>query len=118
MPEKLTHTNDAAETQSEGKEENPLEQLLYLALGTALAAKERLERDSIQFREFQQQAQDNARTLLQGLSARGEEERDTLRDTARDAARDTLRTLLREVIDDLGLATKKDLEQLKKDLEH
>jgi len=113
MPEKPTDTNDAAETQSEGKEENPLEQLLYLALGTALAAKERLERDSTQFREFQQQAQDNARTLLKGLSARGEEARDILRDTARDA----LRTLLREVVDDLGLATKKDLEQLKKDLE-
>ncbi|MDY0186007.1 MAG: hypothetical protein RBR43_09030 [Desulfuromonadaceae bacterium] len=113
MTEKPGDTQGTEKEQGESRDESPLEQLLYLALGTALAAKKRIESDSAQFREFQQQAQDNARTLLKGLSSRGEEGRDSARDTARDA----LRTLLREVIDDLGLATKKDLEQLKKDLE-
>ncbi len=117
MTEKLNDTNGADETQREGKDENPLEQLAYLALGTVMAAKERMEHDSAQFREFQQQAQDNARSLIKGLSTRGEERRDKTRETVRDAARDALGTLLREVVDDLGLATKKDLEQLKKDLE-
>ncbi len=113
MTEKPEDTTGAKKEQSDCRDESPLEQLLYLALGTALAAKKRIENDSTQFREFQQQAQDNARTLLKGLSSRGEEGRDSARDTARDA----LRTLMREVIDELGLVTKKDLEQLKKDLE-
>lgn len=106
-----THTNGAAteEQHSTGKRDNPLEQLLYLALGGVMEARERMERDSAQFREFQQQAQDNARDLLHNFSARGEEEKD--------AARAALRDLLREVVDDLGLATKEDIEQLKKDLE-
>jgi polyhydroxyalkanoate synthesis regulator phasin len=104
-----TETNGTQEQESGAKRENPLEQLLYLALGGVMAARERMERDSAQFREFQHQAQDNARELLDNLGSRGEKQKEE--------ARAALRDLLREVIDDLGLATKEDLEQLKKDLE-
>lgn len=113
MSEKPPETQDTEEKQEEFKGENPLEQLIYLALGTVMVAKERMENESAQFRAFQHQAQDNARALIRGLSSRGEEGQDTVRSAARDALRD----LLREVVDDLGLATKKDLEQLRKDLE-
>jgi len=108
--ENKTHTETSGtQEQKSEKRDNPLEQLLYLALGGVMAARERMERDSAQFREFQHQAQDNARELLESLGTRGEKQKDEVR-TA-------LRNLLREVIDDLGLATKEDLEQLKKDLE-
>lgn len=109
MTEKHTDPADTQEQQKTDKRDNPLEQLLYLALGGVMVARERMERDSAQFREFQQQAQDNARDLLHNLGARGEEEKD--------AARTALRDLLREVVDDLGLATKEDIEQLKRELE-
>ena len=109
MSEDKTDTTGTQEEQKSEKRDNPLEQLLYLALGGVMAARERMERDSAQFREFQHQAQDNARELLDSLGTRGEKQKDE--------ARAALRNLLREVIDDLGLATKEDLEQLKKDLE-
>ena len=104
-----TDTSGTQEQANTRKRENPLEQLLYLALGGVMAARERMEQDSAQFREFQHQAQDNARELLDNLGTRGEKQKEE--------ARAALRDLLREAIDDLGLATKEDLEQLKKDLE-
>jgi len=109
MSEEKADTTGTQEQQKSEKRDNPMEQLLYLALGGVMAARERMERDSAQFREFQHQAQDNARDLLDSLGSRGEKQKEE--------ARTALRDLLREAIDDLGLATKEDLEQLKKDLE-
>ena len=109
MSEEKADTAGTQEQQKSEKRDNPMEQLLYLALGGGMAARERMKRDSSQFREFQHQAQDNARDLLDSLGTRGEKQKEE--------ARTALRELLREAIDDLGLATKEDLEQLKKDLE-
>ena len=103
------HSETGASDTRKASNKNPLEQLFYLALGGALAAKERMERDSARFKDFQHQAEDSAREFLDDLNARGEDERESVRNY--------MRGLLREVIDDLGLATKEDLEQLKKDLE-
>nr|WP_320113842.1 hypothetical protein [uncultured Desulfuromonas sp.] len=88
--------------------ENKLEQLFYVALGGALAAKEQIEKNSEELKEWQGKAENTARTFLDDLAEKGAEERESLRQT--------LKGLLKEVIDELGLATKEDLEQLKKEL--
>lgn len=90
--------------------DNKLEQLFYVALGGALAAKEQIEKNSEELRDWQGKAETSGRTFLDELAEKGAEEKDSLRQT--------LKGLLKEVIDELGLATKEDLDQLKKDLEN
>ena len=87
-----------------------LEQLFYVALGGALTMKDRLEKNSEEMRKWQEDAEDNARAFLDDLARRGEAEKDSCRQMVTD--------LVKEVIRDLDLVTRQDLEQLKKDLDH
>ena len=89
--------------------ENKLEQLFYFALGSALSVKEKLEKSSEEARAWQEKAEQNARSFIDEVAQRGEQEKD--------AFRGMLKDLLQEIVKDLDLATKTDLEQLKKDLE-
>jgi polyhydroxyalkanoate synthesis regulator phasin len=88
--------------------ESKLEQLFYFALGSALAAKEKFEKSSEEAKVWQEKAEQNARTFFDDLAQRGEQEKD--------AFRSLLKDLLKEIVSELDLATKADLEQLKKDL--
>jgi polyhydroxyalkanoate synthesis regulator phasin len=85
-----------------------LEQLFYIALGGALSVKDKLENNSEEVKKWQSEAEANAREFLDELSQRGAQEKDHVKDL--------LREQITEVINELGLATKADLEALKKDL--
>ncbi len=88
--------------------ENRLEQLFYVALGSALAAKEKIEKNREELKEAADKAEQTARDFFDEMAQRGEQEKDALRDMLRD--------LLKEVVSELNLATRDDLEQLRKDL--
>ena len=90
--------------------ENRLEQLFYVALGSALAVKEKIEKNSEEMKEAADKAEEHARALFNKMAERGEQEKDVLRGMLKD--------VLKEVIAELNLATRDDLEQLRKDLGH
>lgn len=85
-----------------------LEQLFYIALGGALSVKDKLEKNSEEISKWQSEAEANARAFLDELSQRGAQEKDQVKEL--------LREQIKEVINELGLATKADLAELKKDL--
>lgn len=85
-----------------------LEQLFYIALGGALSVKDKLENNSEEVKKWQSEAEANARAFLDELSQRGAQEKDQVKDL--------LREQIAEVINELGLVTRADLEELKKDL--
>ncbi len=86
-----------------------LEQLFYVALGSAMAVKDKVEKNREEFRQAADKAEETAREFFDEMAQRGEQEKEGLRVMLRD--------LLKEVVSDLNLATKADLEQLRKDLE-
>lgn len=87
-----------------------LEQLFYFALGSALAVKDKLEKNSEELKAWQEKAEGNAKEFFDDLAQRGEKEKNTFKEMMTD--------ILKEVAADLDLATKADLERLKKDLGH
>ncbi len=87
-----------------------IEQLFFIALGGALSVKEKLENNSEEVKKWQSEAEANARAFLDELSQRGAQEKDQVKDL--------LREQIKEVINELGLVTKADLEELKKDLKN
>ena len=88
--------------------DSKLEQLFYVALGSALAVKEKIEKNSEEMKAWQAKAEQNARGLFDELAERGAEEKDAMKKIFRDA--------LREVVAELDLVTRADLEELKKEL--
>lgn len=86
-----------------------LEQLFYLALGGALTMKEKLEKNREEMCKWQGEAEQNARAFVDELASRGEQEKDAFRQMFKEA--------LKEVIKELDLVTKEDLEQFKRDLD-
>ncbi len=90
--------------------ENRLEQLFYVALGSALAVKEKIEKNSEEMKESADKAEEQARALFSKMAERGEKEKDVFRGMLKD--------VLKEVVAELNLATKEDLEQLRKDIGH
>lgn len=88
--------------------ENKLEQLFYFAVGSALAAKDKMEQNSSDFKSYQEKAEQTARSFFDDCAQRGEEEKQSVKTQ--------IKELLEEVIDELGLATKEDLAELKKEL--
>ena len=86
-----------------------LEQLFYIALGGALSMREKLEKNSEDISKWQSEAEANARAFLDELGQRGEQEKDHFRQM--------LKEQIKEVIKELDLVTKEDLDKLKKDLD-
>ncbi len=86
-----------------------LEQLFFATLGGALAVKEKIEANSEELKAWQEKSEENARACFDEMAERGEKEKDHFRNMFKD--------ILKEVIDELGLATKADLDKLKKELE-
>lgn len=87
-----------------------LEQLFYFALGSALTVKERLEKNSEEFKAWQEKAEDQARSFVDDVTRRGEEEKNAFRQILTDA--------LKEVVAELNLATRDDLDELKAKLDN
>lgn len=86
-----------------------LEQLFYAVLGGALAVKEKIEASNEEIKAWQEKSEENARTFFDEMAQRGEQEKDQFKGMFKD--------ILKEVVEELNLATRDDLEQLKKTLE-
>jgi polyhydroxyalkanoate synthesis regulator phasin len=85
-----------------------LEQLVYAALGGALAVKEKIETNNDEIKACQEKSEEKARIFLYEMAQRGEEETDQFKDR--------FKAMLKEVVAELNLATRDDLEKLKQEL--
>lgn len=88
--------------------DSKLEQLFYFAIGSALAVKDKLEKNSDDVKAWQAKAEESAKEVFEDLAQRGEQEKE--------AVRTMMKELLRDVVKELDLATKADLEALKNEL--
>ena len=86
-----------------------LEQLMCAVLGGALAVKEKVEARNEELKTWQKKSEQSARELVDELAQRGEKEKAQIREKLKD--------IFKDVVSELDLATKQDLENLKKDLE-
>jgi polyhydroxyalkanoate synthesis regulator phasin len=86
-----------------------LEHLFYAVLGGALVMKEKLEAGNEELKAFQEKSEQAARSVIDELSERGAKEKEQLKAMLKDT--------LKEVISELDLATRQDLEKLQKGLE-
>lgn len=85
-----------------------LEQLFYFGLGSALMAKEKLEQAGASAKEQREEGERRAREFFDQAVAKGSEERGRLKDE--------VKQLLKEVVDELGVATKADMDALREEL--
>ncbi len=86
-----------------------LEQFFYAALGGALAMKEKLETNSDEIKVCIEKNEENARKFFDDMAKRGEKEKDQFKIMLKD--------MLKEIVDELNLVTRDDLEKLKKELD-
>jgi len=86
-----------------------LEQFFYAVVGGALTMKDRMEANSEEIKAWQEKSEENARTFFDEMSQRGEKEKDQFRGMLKD--------LLKEVVEEMNLATRDDLEKLKQELD-
>ena len=82
-----------------------IKEILYTGLGGALLLKERVEEEVEKLQEKGKLSKEDADTFIEKLKTRGEEEEEKLKKEIKEA--------LKEVIDEMGLATKSDIEALK-----
>ena len=82
-----------------------IKEILYTGLGGALLLKERVEEEVEKLQEKGKLSKEDADTFIEKLKTRGEEEEKKLKAHIKEA--------LKEVIDEMGLATKADIEALK-----
>ncbi len=82
-----------------------IKEILYTGLGGALLLKERVDEEIAKLQEKGKLSKEDADKFLEKLKTRGEEEEGKLKAHIKEA--------LKEVIDEMGLATKADIEALK-----
>jgi len=87
------------------KESQMIKEILYTGLGGAMLLKERVEEEVEKLQEKGKLSKEDADTFIEKLKTRGEEEEEKLKKEIKEA--------LKEVIDEMGLATKSDIEALK-----
>lgn len=85
-----------------------LEQLFYFGLGSALLAKEKLEQAGVSAQNLKGENDRKARDFFDQAVAKGSEERDQVKEN--------IKELLKEAIDELGLATRADIDALREEL--
>lgn len=85
-----------------------LEQLFYFGLGSALMAKEKIEQAGESTRNLREESDRKAREFFDQAVAKGSEEREQVKGN--------IRELLKEVIDELGVATRADIEALREEI--
>lgn len=86
-----------------------LEQLFYAILGGALAVKGKFESSNEELKAWQEKNQENARNFFDEMAQRGEKEKEQFKEIFKDT--------IKEIVIELDLVTKQDLEKLKKELE-
>ena len=82
-----------------------LKELFYTGIGGALLIKERVEDELKRLEEKGKLSKQESESFLQNLKLKGEEEESRFKEEIKKA--------IKEVIDELGIATKEDIEELK-----
>jgi len=85
-----------------------LENLFYFGLGSMLLAKEKLEQAGESAKSAKEENESKAREFFDQAVAKGSEEREQVKGN--------IKELLKEAIDELGLATRADIEALRNEL--
>lgn len=85
-----------------------LKELIYTGLGAAVVFKEKVEDEVKKLESEGKLKTDDAKSFLESIEQKGKEEEER--------SKEKLKSILKEVIDELGLATKEDLEKLKQEL--
>ena len=85
-----------------------LKELLHVSLGAGLLLKDKVEQEVKKMEESGKIKTDDAKSFLESIEQKGKEEEQK--------NKEKLKSMLKEIIDDLGLATKDDLEKLKQEL--
>lgn len=85
-----------------------LKELLFTGVGVAAVLKEKVEEELTKLEEKGKIKKDDAKSFLESLEKKGKAEDDKIKDN--------LKKTLKEIIDELGIATKEDLEKLKEEL--
>ncbi|PHM17465.1 MAG: hypothetical protein CJD30_06085 [Sulfuricurvum sp. PD_MW2] len=83
-----------------------LKELLYTGVGGALLLKERVEEELKKLEEKGKLNSTDTKSFLESLKSKGEDEEKRLKEEIKSA--------IREVIEELGIATKQDIEELKR----
>jgi polyhydroxyalkanoate synthesis regulator phasin len=82
-----------------------LKDLVYAGIGGALMMREKMEEERKKLEELSGVNTSDPKQFLESLKSKGEEEEKRLKEE--------LKATIKEVIEELGLATKKDIEALK-----
>lgn len=85
-----------------------LKDLIYTGIGAMSVLKEKVEAEVKKLEDEGKLKTTDAKSFLESIEKKGKEEDDKLKEK--------LKSTLKEIIDELGLATKADLEKLKEDL--
>ena len=85
-----------------------LENLFYFGLGSILLAKEKIEQAGESAKSMKDENTHKAREFFDQAVAKGSEEREQVKGN--------IKELLKDAIDELGLATKADIEALRNEL--
>lgn len=85
-----------------------LEELLLFGIGSALLAKEKLEKAGQDVFDRREENMEKARDFLNQSIEKGSAEREQIRCMIKD--------VLREAINELGLATKEDIAELRREI--
>jgi len=85
-----------------------IKDLLYAGLGAASIMKDSIEEEMRKLEEKGKIKKDDAKSFLESLEKRGKEEDERIKELFKGA--------IKEVIDELGLATKEDIQKLKEEL--
>lgn len=82
--------------------------LVYAGIGAAVVMKEKVEEEVKKLEEQGKIKTSDAKGFLESIEKKGKEEQDRFKEQ--------MKSTLKEIIDELGLVTKEDLEKLKEDL--
>ncbi|MBU3013131.1 hypothetical protein KO488_00050 [Poseidonibacter lekithochrous] len=85
-----------------------LKELLHTGIGAGLLLKEKVEEEVEKMEESGKIKTNDVKSFLESIEKKGKEEEQK--------NKEKLKSMLKEIIDDLGLATKDDLEKLKQEL--
>lgn len=85
-----------------------LKDLIYTGIGAVALLKEKVETEVKKLEDEGKIKTTDAKSFMDSIEKKGKEEEDKIKEQ--------LKSALKEVIDELGIATKEDLEKLKEDL--
>lgn len=83
-------------------------ELLYTSLGAGLLVKDKVEEEIKKLQDDGKIKTDDAKSFLDSLKEKGQIEDKKVKEK--------LKSTIKEIVDELGLATKEDLEKLKNEL--